>query len=177
MLVDSIALPYSQWDKQACLDADADVDADVHIDFEDEDADDHLKDIYSQLIHRWWMFQADRLRLARPHHSALELFICSVIMELYQEARIKLWKQEEKCDKKYHGSTSSIWHEVGIFYILIVTWIQYSAYTQYDLAKMWTYWWYIRYSCVKWYQFDCRAVVIVRCCLIMCKPKEQSNAM
>ena len=36
MLVDSIALPYSQWDEQACLDADAD----VQIDFEDEDADD-----------------------------------------------------------------------------------------------------------------------------------------
>ena len=93
MLVDSIAVPYSQWDEQACLDADAD----VHIDFEDEDADDYLKD--SLLIHRWWMFQADRLRLARPHHSALELFISSedetsVIMELYQEARIMNSRRE-----------------------------------------------------------------------------------
>ena len=139
MLVDSIALPYSQWDEQACLDADAD----VQIDFEDEDADDYLKDIHSQLIHRWWMFQADRLRLARPHHSALELFISdedepSVILELYQEARIMKTRREVWWT--YHVSTSSIWHEVRIFYILIVTWIQYSAYTQYDLAKMWTYW-------------------------------------
>ena len=77
-------------------------------------------DINSLLIHRWWMFQANRVRLARPYHSALELFkLGEEEISRSQNYEVKflgditdqLWpsrenrKRETSAIWRYHGST------------------------------------------------------------------------
>ena len=60
-------------------------------------------DINSLLVHRWWMFQANRVRLAGPCHSALELF------QLGEAEMMKLESWELRGEKFHTDIMDQVW--------------------------------------------------------------------